>query len=285
MPKFGINPKAVYSVAKKEFADNLRNKWIIAMITIFLLLTLVSSYLASGQAGASGFGGMEETVVTLMAIASLLIPLIAIMLGYATISGEAESGALSVVLAYPIRRSDILLGKFLGLSSVIVFSTLIGFGIGGIIIAATAGAEGGMGYLVFIGMVILLGIIYLSLAIFTSSIAKKRSTSLGFAVIIFFWGMIYGMIVFGIYLGGGGDFNRLLTGQETFPEWIWWSIFFSPMDMNQMAAMQAFGINQVMGFSMDAPGFINIGSLILVHFIWIIIPLILAFYFFKKRDI
>ncbi|MCK5548561.1 MAG: ABC transporter permease subunit, partial [Thermoplasmata archaeon] len=232
-----IRPKSVYSVAKKEFADNLRNKWIILLIVIFVMLTLASSYLAGGQTGGEGLGGMEETVVALLAISSLLIPLIAIMLGYATISGEAESGALTVVLAYPVRRSEVLLGKFLGLGSVIAVTVFVGFGVGGVIIAASVGGGTWMNYLVFIVITILLGLIYLSLSMFFSTIAKKRSTSLGFAVLIFFWGMIYGMIVFGIYLGGGGDFARLMTGQEAFPEWIWWSMFLSPMDMSQMASM------------------------------------------------
>ena len=128
-----INFKAIYTIAKKEFLDNIRNKWIIAMLIIFLLLTILSSFLAGGQAGGDEtFGGMEDTVVTLLSISSLLIPIIAIMLGYSTISGEAENGSLSIVLSYPIKRIEVLIGKLLGLGSVLFFSIVIGFGLGGI---------------------------------------------------------------------------------------------------------------------------------------------------------
>jgi ABC-type transport system involved in multi-copper enzyme maturation permease subunit len=281
-----VNFRAIYSVAKKEFLDNLWNKWILALTAIFIITTIAASYLAGGQTDTtSGFGGMEETVASLMGISSLLVPIIAIMLGYATISGEAESGALHVVLSYPIRRIEVLLGKFFGLSFVLVFSILIGFGIGGIIIVATAGADAAGGFLAFIGLTILLGMLYLSLAMLASSFAKKRSTSLGLGVLIFFWGMIYGMIVFGIYLGFGGDFTALLSGTVSFPDWLWASIYASPMDMSQMAAMMAFGITQFFGFDMVAPGFMSLGTLVLAMLLWTYIPLILAYFLFKKRDI
>ena len=91
-----INIKPIYAVAKKEFMDNLRNKWIIAMLIIFLLLTILASYLAGGQSGGeSALGGMEETVVSLLSISSLLIPIIAIMLGYLDMSMFPASGLLA----------------------------------------------------------------------------------------------------------------------------------------------------------------------------------------------
>jgi ABC-type transport system involved in multi-copper enzyme maturation permease subunit len=284
-----MNFRAIYSVAKKEFMDNLWNKWILALTAIFIITTIAASYLAGGQAGtASGFGGMEDTVASLLGISSLLVPIIAIMLGYATISGEAESGALHVVLSYPVRRIEVLLGKFLGLSFVLVFSILLGFGIGGIIIVATAGADAVGGFLAFIGITILLGMLYLSLAMLASSFAKKRSTSLGLGVLIFFWGMIYGMIVFGLYLGAGGSIEDILnptTGIYALPDWIWASIYASPMDMSQMAAMMAFGVTQFFGFNVVAPDFMSLGTLVFAMFLWTIIPLILAYFLFKKRDI
>jgi ABC-type transport system involved in multi-copper enzyme maturation permease subunit len=256
---------------------------------VFIITTLASSLLAGGQAGSeSGLGGMEETVVTLMTISSMLIPIIAIMLGYATISGEAESGALHVVLSYPIRRIEVLLGKFLGLSFVLIFSILIGFGLGGIVIAGTAGADAIGGFLAFIGVTILLGMLYLSLAMMASAFAKKRSTSLGLGVLIFFWGMIYGMIVFGIYLGAGGSFEELLnptTGEYFLPDWLWASVYASPMDMSQMAAMFAFGVSQFFGFNIQAPGFVNLGTIVLAMLLWTFIPLVISYYLFKRRDI
>jgi ABC-type transport system involved in multi-copper enzyme maturation permease subunit len=281
-----INMKSIFSIAKKEFMDNLRNKWIIAMMIIFLLLTILASYLAGGQVGGEdAFGGMEDTVVSLLSISSLLIPLIAIMLGYSTISGEAENGSLSIVLSYPVKRIEVLIGKLFGLGAVLIFSTVVGFGAGGLIIGATVGINEGIGYLWFIALTILLGLIYLSLSICISSFCKKRVTSIAGGVVVFFWAMIYGMIIFGILLASGISYEEFFTPGFSYPDWLFTSVFFSPGDTYQMAVMQAFGLSQAFGFTIEAPEYMSLGLLVFSQFIWLIIPLILAYRFLKRRDI
>lgn len=141
-----FRPRTVYTIAKKEFLDNIRNRWIILLTVLLFILVLVFSYLAGAQAGGKDvFGNMQTTVLGLLSISSILIPLIAIILGFSTISGEAESGALYIVLSYPITRFEVFLGKLLGLGSVIVVSVIAGFGFGGIIIVATVGMSHGLG--------------------------------------------------------------------------------------------------------------------------------------------
>ena len=49
MPGSRFNLISMYAVAKKEFMDNVRNKWIIALVIVFILLTVLASYLAAGQ--------------------------------------------------------------------------------------------------------------------------------------------------------------------------------------------------------------------------------------------
>ena len=280
----GINPQTIYIIAKKEFMDNIRSKWIIVISLIFIILTIASSYVAGGQ---GEFGGMGETVVTLLSIAVLLIPLIAIMLGFSTIAGEAEKGALSVVLSYPVRRIEVLLGKFLGLGSVLAVTPLIGFGIGGVVIAATVGAEEGVAYLAFIALTILLGLMYLSAVIFISALCRTRVRAIAGGVILFFWAMIYGLIIMSIYIATGGNYQEFFTpgGFLELPGWFWASIVFSPGDLNQMAVMQAFGLDQAFGFQIEAPDWLSMEFLLFVHLLWIIVPLILAYFFFKRRDI
>jgi ABC-type transport system involved in multi-copper enzyme maturation permease subunit len=280
----GFNFKSVYTIAKKEFMDNIRSKWIIAISIIFIILTILSSIVAHGQ---GEFAGMGDTVVTILTISTLLIPIIAIMLGFSTIAGEAEKGALYVVLSYPVRRVEVLLGKFFGLGSVLAVTPLIGFGIGGIVIAATVGAEEGVAYLAFIGLTILLGIVYLSAIIFISALCKTRVRAIAGGVILFFWAMIYGLIIFSIYIATGGEYKDFLspTGLSTLPDWFWGSVVFSPGDLNQMTVMRAFDINQAFGFQIEAPNWLNIPFLLVVQMIWILVPLILAYFVFNRRDI
>ena len=108
MPSF--NPRAVYTIAKKEFLDHIRNRWIILLTVLLFVLVIVFSYLAGGQTGGTNvFGNMQNTVFGLLSISAILIPLIAIILGFSTISGEAESGALYIVHVLsgdPVRGAD-----------------------------------------------------------------------------------------------------------------------------------------------------------------------------------
>ena len=55
--------------------------------------------------------------------------------------------------------------------------------------------------------------------------------------------------------------------------------------MNQMAVMQAFGLKQVLGFPVEIPAFLNLEFLVIVQFIWIVVPLVLAYIIFARRDI
>ena len=46
-----INPKSIFAISKKEFLDNIRNKWIILLTVIFVLLIVIFSYVAGGGPG------------------------------------------------------------------------------------------------------------------------------------------------------------------------------------------------------------------------------------------
>jgi len=280
----GFNIKSMYTIAKKEFMDNIRNKWIIVLTILFVILIVIFSYV-EGAAGADIFGGMEASALGLLAVSSILIPLIAIILGFSTISGEAESGSLYVVLSYPVRRIEVLLGKFLGLGFVIIVSIFIGFGFGGVMITLTTSGESWSGFIGFILLSIFLGWIFLSLSICVSSFCKRRITSIGGGIVLWFWGMIYGTVMIAILYGAGHTIEDFMTGNV--PDWFFKSVIFSPPDLHQTSVMRAFGISsfEQFGFSVTIPDFLDLGILLMAQIIWFLVPLFLAYFFFKRRDI
>lgn len=131
----------------------------------------------------------------------------------------------------------------------------------------------------------MLGFLYLSVSMLFSTLCSKRVTSLAAGVVLFFWSMIIGMVIFGLYLGTGGSFEELMSGKATFPDWVWYCIFISPMDMSQMAVMQAFGVGQCFGITIEVPSFLSIGILVFIQLVWVIVPLLLAYHIFEKKDI
>jgi Cu-processing system permease protein len=274
-----LDIRSVFTIAKKEFMDNVRNKWIMALTIIFIVLTLAIS-LAVGGGEIVDF---EVTALGLLSISTLLVPIIAIMLGYNTISGEAETGSLQVVLSTSIRRHEVLIGKYVGLGSVLALATLLGFGISGLVIMTQASANAG-GYLVFIILTIMLGLIYLSLSMCFSTIMKKRVTSLIAGIGIFFWAMIIGTVIMVIYFATGGSVEGVMNGM---PDWMWGAMMIlSPSDMYQTSVFLGFSTSgmDVMGFSIELPEFIVLWKLIIIYLAWTFIPLVLAYLFLERRD-
>lgn len=122
----------VISIAKKEIMDNIRNKWIILVSIMFAVLTLVVSYF--GSITSHGWQNLGNTIGGMTSFATYLISIIGFMLGYATIIGEIERGSMSALLSLAATRFEIVVGKFLGLGSVLCFTVLVGFGTAGIVI-------------------------------------------------------------------------------------------------------------------------------------------------------
>ena len=119
-----------------------------------------------------------------------------------------------------------------------------------------------------------------------SAILKRRSTSLYAGVGLFFWSMIIGSVIIGIYLGTGGSFADLTTGG--LPDWLWAStMVLSPMDLHQTATMLGFDLKvaDVSGFSIVIPDFITLTNLLVIFILWIVVPLGVGYFFYRKRDI
>ena len=274
--------KAIYSIAKKEFLDNYRNKWIIALSIIFLILTLVISYFSTR--GGVGWKDLGNTIGGMMFFVQILIPIIALMLSYATIVGEREKGSLSLLLSYPIKREEIIIGKFLGLSSVLAIAIFIGFGISGIIIGINVKDVQWGDYLVFILSSILFGVVYIALAIFFSSVLKKRSTAIGAAIFIWFlFAMIWNIILFGILVSNYG-FDKISQEDWTAPDWYYVSSIINPITAFSMLVALNVGPVQA-DIAGKLPTFYTTETTLLILFLWVIIPLLVALYIFKKRDI
>ena len=60
---------------------------------------------------------LGNTISGMTELGSFLIPIIAFMLGYATIIGEIERGSMSSLLSLSATRFEIVVGKFLGLGA------------------------------------------------------------------------------------------------------------------------------------------------------------------------
>jgi Cu-processing system permease protein len=276
------NPIAV--IAKKEIMDNVRNLWIIVMTIIFAALTIAMS--ALGSYFLEGWQSLEITVLMMMSIVSLLVPIIGLMIGYAAVVGEVEKGSMSMMISLPVSRLQIIIGKLLGLGGVLSFTIIVGFGISGIIIGIMVPNVNYVEYLIFIIATILVGLVYLNVAFFFSTVFKKRSTALGGAIFLwFFFNMILPIILLGIAWGGAA-LSDIAKG--VVPDWYFLVDLVNPMSVYSALVYLNIGGGASPNFTgprLQYPEFYSSILMVLILLLWIIGFFALSYLRFKNKDI
>ena len=96
----------------------------LAVALVFAAFSLVITYAGGAQQGTVGLRSLEFTITSLVSLVIYLVPLIALLLGFDAIVGERERGSLDLLLAYPITRGELLLGKYLGLALALALAIL-----------------------------------------------------------------------------------------------------------------------------------------------------------------
>jgi Cu-processing system permease protein len=204
--------REVFIVAGKEFRDGMRNRWILAITIAFALLAMGLAWFGAAASGEVGFTRISTTIVSLASLAVFLIPLIALMLAYDSIVGEDEQGTLLLLMTYPLSRTGLLAGKFLGHGAILALSTALGFGIAAVMIAMLAEqatfANLAGPFSLFILSAILLGWTFLALAYLVSVITREKARAAGLALLIWFvFVLIYDLVLLGVLVGTEGQLD------------------------------------------------------------------------------
>jgi ABC-type transport system involved in multi-copper enzyme maturation permease subunit len=280
--------RQVRAVAEKEFMDNVRGKWVLALSLIFIILSLVVSYFGATQSGgAAGMQGFRQTGVGIVGLTTTLVPILALMLTYATIAGERESGALQLLLTMPVTRAEVVLGKLVGLTAVMCVSILAGLGVAGLIIGAAAGTDGWDGYAAVVLGTVLFAFSFAAVGLFFSSLVAKRSTALGLAVFLwFFFTIIYGLVMFGAAALAGVQMNVGPGGVSMdFPGW-WWALdLVNPGEAMSMFAARSLGFSDFAGVSFGYPDWATSGLAVAVMVVWAVVPSALALMRLHRQDL
>ena len=172
----------IWTIARKELRDALNNKWFLLYAIAFGGLALALSLLSQPGVDLSGYG---RTAASLINLVLLFVPLVGLTLGAGSLAGERDTGVLDYLLAQPVARSEVLLGKYLGLAGALFGSLALGFGAAGAVLAVR-GYGGQTGdYVITVLLACLLGLTMLSLGILVSTVSRRTSTALGTA--LFLW--------------------------------------------------------------------------------------------------
>src|ERR1700727_2466745 len=111
----------IWTIATLTAREAMRRKLVAALAAISVALVAISGWgfsrlgrsggLTSGETSA----GLPEAFILFMFMFSFVVALSASAIAAPAVSGEIDSGVLATVLTRPVRRSEVLLGKWLGL--------------------------------------------------------------------------------------------------------------------------------------------------------------------------
>src|SRR5690554_8171981 len=276
-----MNP--VISIARKEFADGLRNRWLIAITLVFALLAVGIAWFGAAVSGQVGFTSIPATIASLASLATFLVPLIALLLAYDAIVGEDEAGTLLLLLTYPLGRGHILLGKFVGHGLILALAVLIGFGCAAVAIGLLVdGVDLGMLAWAFGRFMLsstLLGWVFLAMAYVLSGKASEKSTAAGLALGVWFlFVLVFDLALLGVLVLSKGAFS---------PDLLPWLLLLNPTDLYRLINLGGFegGANAmgVMALGNDLP--MPTAALWLCLLLWVGLPLALAWRVFKRRQV
>src|SRR3989338_6417931 len=181
---------AVGVIALFEFRENIRNRWLFIYGLSFLVFGAFITYL--------GTADPLRASASLLNLVLLLVPLFSLVFGSLSFS-EALSFH-EVLVALPITRRDIFLGKWLGLGTGLSVSFLTGMGLGSLLQMNIA--QTGFGcYALLLLLGVLLTFVFLSVAFWMVNIAKRRELIFGWMLVLWFFAFVlYDVLVMGIVL-------------------------------------------------------------------------------------
>lgn len=196
-------------IARKEIQEGLRNRWVLATTLLLAALALTLSFLGSAPTGNVGVNRLDVVIVSLSSLTIFLVPLIALLLSHDAIVGESERGTMVLLLSYPIGRSEVIFGKFLGHLAILAFATAIGYGAAAAALTVTGAdiaIDSWRAFLSMIGSSVLLGAVFLAVGYLTSTLVSERSTAGGIAIGIWlFFVLIYDMALLGGLVAAKGQ--------------------------------------------------------------------------------
>ncbi|KAA8606710.1 hypothetical protein AL036_13345 [Salipiger aestuarii] len=230
-------PGRVLSTAGIEFRIALRNRWVAVGAAMMVLFSLV---LSAAGAGASGLAAdpLSVIVASLVSLAVYLVPLIALLISFDAVAGEAERGTLQLDLTYPLSRSELLMGKLLAQLAVVILAVLAGYAAAAAMAFGAGGADAaaGLGALWRLTWTsALLGAAFLSLGHAMSCVARRASGAA--ALVIGLWLVMIVLYDLGLLAAVMADNGGAFT-TRVFP----WALVLNPADafrLFNLAASQA----------------------------------------------
>ena len=230
------------TIARLECVSVSRFKWIRLLAAAFGLMTIAAAYAAGAANDLTGADNFTRTTMTLIPVVVILVPLAALVLG---VSGQAaEAGNEAFLFSQPVRRAEVVLGRWMGECAALGGAIALGLSGGGALIALTNGWSGAASFVFFVAASVSLAAIFVSIAAAVASATDTRMVALGVSVFIWFvFVLLYDAAVLSVATWMPGPRGgRVLFG----------SVFGNPADLVRIAMLSVSGTPNVLGAAGEA---------------------------------
>jgi ABC-2 type transport system permease protein len=189
-----------YTVAKKEFKDSIRSRSVAILALVFTVAFIApvvqQLYIGGEQSQAAQEFGMQVLLSQIyLNLVTLLLPIVAIFVGYAAISKERSTGSLKLLLSLPHSRKDVLIGKVIGRSGVLSIPLVVSFFLTSTFLALSEFTFKPEPFALFAFFTVIFGVVFVSIVVSISGIFEKSSWAGGVSFVVymfftFFWNLI-----------------------------------------------------------------------------------------------
>lgn len=192
LPRRVSGMTGLHALFRKELADHLRSRRFIILLLLIGATSFASLYGAiSGLSDAIASDGnyiflklytaSGSSIPSFMSFIALLGPIVGLALGFDAVNSERANGTLNRLVAQPIYRDSIIVGKFLAgtaLIAMIIYTMGIGLGAYGILATGLKpSGEEAARILIFLTFTVVYIAFWLALAILFSVMSRHAATS------------------------------------------------------------------------------------------------------------
>jgi len=276
-----MSVSAIAEIAKLEFRIQVRGRWMLGFGILFAALVSGVSYYGLTFLGYEAkFQDFYRTTVTMLNLVMIIAPVVALVAGGQSLCGDP--GYFEFLAAQPVARTDILLGKVLGLFAALAVMMVLGFGLGGLIIALKTQSAGIWKYFIFVGVSLALGLVFVALAALFSIIAHRKPMAIVTGLIVWlFFLFIYDLIVLSASYYVDEAYLRTM---------IYFSLLGNPIDIARVLVLMSVGGEAALGAAgagllrMFGGAVTSAISAVGLFVIWISAPLGIAALMFRRQD-
>lgn len=290
------------AVARKDFRDAVRSRWLWGLSAIFLGLFVGAAYVLGSNLPAEAqqqitVNAFFQSIVGQVLI-TFIVPLVAIVVSYGALVGERESGSLKLLLSLPHSRLDAVVGKTVGRSGVVALPILLGLLFALVVLGLYGVGVDVIHFVVFAALTMLLGVAFVSIAVGVSAAAStNRRAMLGsvglFFLFTFLWTRVRQILaVANEQLSLGLEVMELLR-YGLFVK------FFNPIRAYETLAARLYAdgvlgarlyntgrAGQVARQRIDEVPFYLSDPVVLAQFLlWVLVPVALGYWVFKDADL